>query len=273
MLTQVSLRSLQGINTFMSVLDQRRNRGINDPEGAEASPITDTRDRYTRGREILEKLTATDQRTLTGANAFAPAIDTYLKEHLFADIFERDVLSYTERELATISALAAMPGVDPMLQSHLNMGLNTGLTEPQLRQAVSIIRTSVSRQQGNNASHILNKVVGKAGDTPTILPANNKVRLSMITVDPGRLEEYNTYLKEEIEASMQLEPGVLTLYAVSEKDTPNQVVILEIYADEAAYQQHLQTSHFIKYKEGTLDMVQSLELIDVTPLLPGLKIK
>lgn len=154
-------RSLQGINTFMAVLDDRRAKGINDTEGAEASPITDTRDKYTRGREILEKLTLTDQKNVTGANAFAPAIDVYLKEHLFADIFERDVLTYAERELATISALAAMPGVDPMLQSHMNMGMNVGLTESQLRQAVSVIGTSVGRQQGDNASQILDKVVAQ----------------------------------------------------------------------------------------------------------------
>lgn len=102
---------------------------------------------------------------------------------------------------------------------------------------------------------------------------NNKVRLSLITVDPERLEEYNAFLKEEIEASMRLEPGVLTLYAVAETENPNKVAILEIYADEAAYQQHIKTPHFLKYKEGTLDMVQSLELIDTTPLIPGLKIK
>lgn len=108
----------------------------------------------------------------------------------------------------------------------------------------------------------------------TTIPAeNNKVRLSMITVDSIRLDEYNAFLKEEIEASMRLEPGVLTLYAVAEKDSPNKVVILEIYADEESYQKHIKTPHFLKYKEGTLDMVQSLELIDTTPLIPGLKIK
>jgi len=102
---------------------------------------------------------------------------------------------------------------------------------------------------------------------------NNKVRLSLITVDPERLDQYNAFLKEEIEASMKLEPGVLTLYAVAEKENPHKMVILEIYADEEAYQKHIKTPHFLKYKEGTLDMVQSLELIDTTPLIPGLKIK
>ncbi|MCD7935459.1 MAG: carboxymuconolactone decarboxylase family protein [Tannerellaceae bacterium] len=257
-------RSLQGIHTFMSVLADRKARGIHDPEGAGASPITDPRDKYTRGREILEKLTGTDQRTITGANGFAPAIDTFLKEHLFADIFERDILTYSERELATISALAAMTGVDPMLQSHMNMGLNVGLTEPQLREVVSIIRTSVNRQQGNNASRILDKVVNCSEESAS--PEEKKVRIAMITVDPERLAEYNAFLKEEIEASLRLEPGVLTLYAVSEKESPHKVILLEIYASQAAYQEHIRTPHFIKYKEGTLEMVQSLELIDTIPL-------
>lgn len=101
----------------------------------------------------------------------------------------------------------------------------------------------------------------------------NVVRLSKITVDAERVDEYNARLKEGIEAAMRLEPGVLTLYAVSEKDAPEKVTILEIYADSAAYASHLQTAHFKKYKQGTLDMVESLELVDVKPLIPGLKIK
>jgi len=105
------------------------------------------------------------------------------------------------------------------------------------------------------------------------LPPTPKVRLSLITVDSTRLDEYNAFLKEEIEASMRLEPGVLALYAVSEKDNPHKITILKMYADEAAYQSHIKTPHFIKYKEGTLDMVQELELLDVNPLITGLKIK
>ena len=110
------------------------------------------------------------------------------------------------------------------------------------------------------------------GTTPPV-PEHNKVRLSKITVDPAKLAEYNALLKEEIEASMRLEPGVLTLYAVAEKERPEAITILEIYADEAAYQSHIATPHFQKYKQGTLDMVQSLELIEAVPLIPDLKIK
>ncbi len=156
-------RSLQGINTFMAVLDERKAKGINDLEGAEASPITDTRDKYTRGREVLEKLTLTNQKNITGANAFAPAIDTYLKEHLFADIFERDILTYFERELATISALTAMQGVDPMLQSHRNMGKNVGITHTQLEQIATIIDSSFSNSlfpkgERNNPAYFTGEV-------------------------------------------------------------------------------------------------------------------
>jgi 4-carboxymuconolactone decarboxylase len=100
-----------------------------------------------------------------------------------------------------------------------------------------------------------------------------KVRLSRIVVDPTQLASYKALLKEEIEASIQKEPGVLTLYAVFERQRPTHLTILEMYADEAAYQAHVKTPHFLKYKQGTLAMVKALELIDTDPLIPELKIK
>ena len=99
------------------------------------------------------------------------------------------------------------------------------------------------------------------------------VRLSNITVDPARLVGYNAFFQEEIEASLRLEPGVLALYAVAAKEAPGQVTIPEIYADRAAYESHITTPHFRKNKEGTLDMVLSLELVDVVPLMPGLELR
>jgi len=102
---------------------------------------------------------------------------------------------------------------------------------------------------------------------------NQMVRIAQIVVDPVQLENYKGFLKEEIEESVRLEPGVLTLYAVSERNKPNHITILEIYADSAAYKSHIQTRQFLKYKNGTKDMVQSLELVDAVPLLPGMKIK
>ena len=101
----------------------------------------------------------------------------------------------------------------------------------------------------------------------------HKVRLSRLVIDSEQLATYKVLLKEEIEASMAKEPGVLTLYAVFEKERPTHLTILEMYATEEAYALHVKTPHFLKYKNGTLKMVKELELIDTEPLLPGLKIK
>ena len=102
---------------------------------------------------------------------------------------------------------------------------------------------------------------------------NQMVRMAKLVIDSAQLDNYNAALKEEIEASIRLEPGVLTLYAVSEKNNPTHITILEIYADSAAYRSHVQTPHFLKYKTSTKDMVRSLELVETTPLIPDMKIK
>ena len=102
---------------------------------------------------------------------------------------------------------------------------------------------------------------------------NQMVRLAKLVIDANRLESYKAFLREEIEASLRVEAGVKTLYAVSEKNNPSHITILEIYADTLAYQAHLKTSHFIKYKTATKDMVKSLELAETVPLISDLKIK
>lgn len=104
-------------------------------------------------------------------------------------------------------------------------------------------------------------------------PEKQLVRLAKLVIDPAQLEPYKAALKEGAETAVRVEPGVLTLYAVAEKNNPTHFTILEIYADSAAYQAHLQTPHFLKYKNGTKDMVKSLELVETNPLVPGMKIK
>src|SRR5688572_22660538 len=99
------------------------------------------------------------------------------------------------------------------------------------------------------------------------------VRLAKLVIDSTQLDSYKGFLKEEIETSMQVEPGVLTLYAVSETNKPTHITILEIYANEDAYKSHINTPHFLKYKTGTSKMVESLELAECIPLVPGMKIK
>ncbi len=98
------------------------------------------------------------------------------------------------------------------------------------------------------------------------------VRLAKLVIDSVHLERYKELLKEGIKTALQEEPGVLTIYALSEKENPTYFTILETYASIEAYQTHIQTPHFLKYKNGTLHMVKSLELIETVPLLPELKI-
>lgn len=153
-------RSIRGLQTLMAVLDERKARGIEDKKGAEAAPINDERSKYERGKAILEELTATQETgSKTGYAAFAPAIEVFLKEHLFADIFERNVLNYAERELVTVSVLSSIGGVEPMLHSHLNICLNVGLSPNQLQQFVSLIRSSIGEKEAKSAQSVLDEVL------------------------------------------------------------------------------------------------------------------
>lgn len=153
-------RSLNAINAFMEVLEERKAKGIKDEAGREASPITDSGDKYKVGKETLQKLTGREEKgPKTGANAFAPAIDIFLKEHLFADIFSRDVLNYRQREFVTISILAAMSGVEPQLQAHISMGLNTGITEGQITELSTIIKKEIGNEQAEILKNNLDKVL------------------------------------------------------------------------------------------------------------------
>ena len=98
------------------------------------------------------------------------------------------------------------------------------------------------------------------------------VRLSKIKVNPDYLEEYMKYAVEVGTTSLRTEPGVLTMYAVADRDNPCSITILETYASQEAYKSHIASEHFQKYKQGTLHMVDSLLLDDVTPLNPDNKI-
>lgn len=155
-------RSIRGLQTFMEVLDERKAKGINDVLGAEASPILGRKPKYERGKKVLSELTKVPQdRPLPGYSAFAPVIDTFLKEHLFTDIFERDILTYAERELATISVLSAIGSAEPMLLSHLSICLNVGLTPEQLNEFTGVIRSTLGEKEASDAQSVLNEVLKK----------------------------------------------------------------------------------------------------------------
>jgi quinol monooxygenase YgiN len=93
-----------------------------------------------------------------------------------------------------------------------------------------------------------------------------KIRIAAIEIDSTYFEEYIAILKEEAANSIKLEKGVLCIYPMYEKENPTQIRLLEIYENEAAYQSHLKTEHFLHYKTTTLPMVKSLELMDMTAI-------
>lgn len=99
------------------------------------------------------------------------------------------------------------------------------------------------------------------------------VRVADIEIDPAQLESYKAAVREQIETAVRLEPGVLALYSVADKENPAHVFVFEMYADVEAYKAHLETTHFKKYKAATNDMVKSLKLRDTVPILLGAKPK
>ncbi|MCY1136494.1 carboxymuconolactone decarboxylase family protein [Actinoplanes sp. Pm04-4] len=152
-------RALNALGTFMAVLGKRRKRGVTDETGPEPTPLPE-------GTDLLE-LGTRNQTQLSGAPVagplfdFAPAVDQFLKAHLFGDIFARDNLDWKSREIATISALATLTGTGSQLASHLNIGLNTGLTEADLRELVEVLRTEVGPNQADTAGRTLDAVLAK----------------------------------------------------------------------------------------------------------------
>jgi len=147
-------RSLNALGELMKTVEVRKQRGIRDAEGAAPSRAVPT------GDALLAAGTA-NQTKLSGGPVtgplfeFAPAIDQYLKAHLFGDIFERDNLDWQSREIATISMLAALQGVDSQLQAHLRIGMNVGLTAVQLRQLTEVLASRVGPEAAGRTREAL----------------------------------------------------------------------------------------------------------------------
>ncbi|MBM9548252.1 carboxymuconolactone decarboxylase family protein [Leptospira sp. 201903074] len=150
-------RSLNGLNVLMQVLKEREKNGIKDKLGTDARPLTTNKSKLEIGTEIQTQLIGAPIRG--EVYTFAPVIDQFLKEHLFADIFSRDSLDFQSREIATISILASIGDAEAQLRSHMKVALNVGLTESQLRHLVSILELKVSWQDGQEAKNILDHIL------------------------------------------------------------------------------------------------------------------
>ena len=152
-------RSLNALGAFSETLEARRQKGVVDDPGRVAGPFP--RD----GKTALELGTET-QTALAGAPVrgglmdFAPAVDQFLKAHLFGDIFGRDNLDWQSREIATVSALASIPGVESQLRSHYNISMNIGITPAQLRKITAVLGDKVDGTVGKNARAVLDSFLG-----------------------------------------------------------------------------------------------------------------
>ena len=160
-------RALRGLQTLVAVLDERKAKGIEDDWGRKASPITDTRSKYERGRDILVEISGIPADAPKADYAIlAPEIEVFLKEHLFADLFERDVLTYAERELTTVAVIASLgKGVEPMLKGHMGIALNVGRTPDELRSVLAIVEKNIGRDEADGGRLALNEVLQSKGLT------------------------------------------------------------------------------------------------------------
>lgn len=146
-------RSLNAINTFMAVLEIRRSQGIDDAVGQEPHPLPTNKSKSELGTEIQIALLGSPE--TSPALTFVPAMDAFVKEHLFADIWGRDNLDFHSRELVTIAALANLGGVNLQLRRHLNVGLNTGLTPALLTDVITVIASKVGKAEAENLREML----------------------------------------------------------------------------------------------------------------------
>ena len=146
-------RSLNALSALMDVVNKRREAGKKDEQGKDASPVHTDKTMLEVGTGIQTKLVG---QPVTGPLfEFAPAIDQFLKSHLFGDIFVRDNLDYKTREVATIAMLAALQGAQSQLKSHYQMGTNTGLEKQDLQEIVTILEAKVDPEVGKHASEVL----------------------------------------------------------------------------------------------------------------------
>ena len=255
------------LNAVSTVNEVFKERGISLPLEKQGTVTEETR--HETGKTIQDKQYPGGVSSVMSGmpGDMGKDVEQFLTDYFFGEIYSRGALDLKTRELLGYCVLTTLEA-ESQLHSHYHGNINAGNSPETLTAAVIQCLPYIGFPAAIKALRIIKQEYAKPD-----IAGNNLVRLSKITVDTAQLDAYNAFLKEEIEASMRLEPGVLTLYATAEKDAPHEVTILEIYADSAAYESHLKTPHFQKYKQGTLAMVKDLELIDVAPLIPGLKIK
>jgi quercetin dioxygenase-like cupin family protein/alkylhydroperoxidase/carboxymuconolactone decarboxylase family protein YurZ len=175
-------RALNALNTFMDVLKERQTKGVKDTEGPAGTPLAADVNKNEYGTKVQTELVGNV--VTAPVYDFAPAIDQFLKEHLFADVFARGILNNIDREIVTIAALANVNGLNPQLQGHFNIGMNAGLTEQQIRALISALSTKVGKAQADSANRLFDEVMKSksAGNSKTA--GNDNYSLEPVDVVP-----------------------------------------------------------------------------------------
>lgn len=164
-------RSLNSLNTALSVVKLRKSKGIVDELGKDASPFSTEKSKIALGTENQTRLVGSPVKG--EVYEFAPVIDQFLKEHLFGDIFGRDILDFQTREIVTISALVCLGGAENQLRSHFRVGMHNGLTKDQLYAIVQLIRSGVGEMEANKATEVLLSVLETDPSEPKQTPQSS----------------------------------------------------------------------------------------------------
>lgn len=155
-------RGLRAIDLFMEVLDERKAKGIEDPIGREPSQVESKQNKYERGEQVQLLVTGWSKEELkSGAMGFIPKIDVQLKEYIFADVYDSDVLNYAEREIATVSAQLSMDGIEPQIRAHINAAFNVGVDVSQMEHIINMIEAEFGEEKGERGRQLLHEVLEK----------------------------------------------------------------------------------------------------------------
>lgn len=163
-------RALNGINAFIAVMDEREKQGIKDNHGPESGTASTDKSKYEYGHDTLARLRDPSFRPGPAGSlkipaqrpryeTFAPTIEVFLKEHLFADIFMRDALDYPSREIATVGVLFNLPGANAQFRSHTGLAMTQGFNERQMRDLFTVMGSYLGKERVDNALAVLQQAV------------------------------------------------------------------------------------------------------------------
>tara|TARA_R110002020_G_scaffold296658_1_gene512344 strand:- start:146440 stop:147606 length:1167 start_codon:yes stop_codon:yes gene_type:complete len=183
-------RSLMAINTLIPVLEKRKKDGIEDKVGEEPTAVEGD-DKYQLGKNVLADLTGVKDRPKEGYAEAVPIIEVFLKEHLFADIFKRGVLTYREREIITVSALISLGNLEPMARGHMSISMRLGISESQISDILNMIAIEIDLEKANKGKVLLSEITlnkalnssikTKNDNSDKIFPKGEKINTPVFT--------------------------------------------------------------------------------------------